>query len=400
MLAASTVIHDDIHTRSRLAGYQPDVLHQAAVLVVGLGALGQNVVQTLALSGVGRLMLIDFDMFEPHNATRSPFFPVEAPAGQLKAPAVAHRCAEIATAPAPEVRYASAQVQQIGDGPISWADLVVSAVDSVSTRAWLAERSRLHGKPMAEGGFSGSRFNFSLFSGQSGRACYRCHNPYRQSSGSCARYAMRAAAASIVPAIQSTAATLSGFMAEQIIQALHGMVPPTDERFYGDVRARTLHQSRLQTNPHCPGLHEPAQVFGAIEGAHLTDVRAELVALAGPGSIVLPEPLLLDFPCVNCGRMCAVAAAESAWLVNSRCTECDGPWSPSTALVPASVTTIAVPDDLADTSPLTRLPVAELGLRPGGWLLYDGTAGRGLVSVAGDFTGGVELVVDRRVDPR
>src|SRR5712691_13493222 len=68
----------EIHSRSRLAGYDPEKLAAARVTVVGLGALGQNVLQTLALSGVGEFLLIDFDSFEDHNATRSPFFPTAA----------------------------------------------------------------------------------------------------------------------------------------------------------------------------------------------------------------------------------------------------------------------------------------------------------------------------------
>ncbi len=60
--------------RERLAGYDPQLLNQAYVAVVGLGAAGCNIVQTLALSGVGNLGLVDFDVVEASNLTRSPLF--------------------------------------------------------------------------------------------------------------------------------------------------------------------------------------------------------------------------------------------------------------------------------------------------------------------------------------
>ena len=102
---------DILHSRSILAGYDPERLHEGKVLVVGLGALGQNVVQNLALLGVGQLMLVDFDSFEDHNATRSPFYPTaleSARFGLGKAIVVAHRAVSIGTARDRRVYYSPA----------------------------------------------------------------------------------------------------------------------------------------------------------------------------------------------------------------------------------------------------------------------------------------------------
>src|SRR6516162_4202432 len=103
-----------LHSRSILAGYDPERLREGKVLVVGLGALGQNVVQNLALVGVGQLMLVDFDMFEDHNATRSPFYPTAAEAARFglgKAIIVAHRAVSIGTARDLQVYYSSSLIQ-------------------------------------------------------------------------------------------------------------------------------------------------------------------------------------------------------------------------------------------------------------------------------------------------
>src|SRR5215207_2755195 len=156
----------NLFSRAVLAGYDPQRLHAAKILVVGLGALGQNVVQNLMLSGIGNAVLVDFDAFEAHNATRSPFFPTaqeQAILGLGKAPVVAARAAGCSTAPSARVWYVEEMVQLAGEGLIRWADLVVCAVDSVPARAWLAERCRIHGKVMVEGGFAGPRFNLSAF---------------------------------------------------------------------------------------------------------------------------------------------------------------------------------------------------------------------------------------------
>jgi len=84
----------DLDSRSRLAGYDPQRLLSARLLIVGAGAIGQNLALDLALSGVGEIWIVDFDEFEPHNATRSPLFPTPAESarwGRMKAPAVARK---------------------------------------------------------------------------------------------------------------------------------------------------------------------------------------------------------------------------------------------------------------------------------------------------------------------
>src|SRR6202012_2500575 len=229
--------------------------------------LGQNVVQNLSLLGIGQLMLVDFDTFEGHNATRSPFFPTRAEVDRLgrgKAAVVAHRAAQASTAGEPAVYYSADLIQALGDGAISWADIVVAAVDSMTARAWLAERCRLIGRPMVEGGFSGPDFNLSAFSAAAGTVWYPCGRPARESSMSCTAYALAAEKAHVVPAIQTSAAVLGGYQAEQVVQLVHGRLGRLGQRSYGNVRRETLQTAQLTVNDQCPGIHGPEPVIGTV----------------------------------------------------------------------------------------------------------------------------------------
>jgi len=96
----------DRHSRSRLAGYSAEVMESATVLVVGCGALGQNIVLDLALAGLGRLVVVDFDVFADHNLTRSPLYPCPADLavyGLWKAPGIAATAHRLMTATKPRV---------------------------------------------------------------------------------------------------------------------------------------------------------------------------------------------------------------------------------------------------------------------------------------------------------
>ena len=370
---APDVTRAGLHSRSILAGYDPQRLADARVCVVGLGALGQNLVQNLALCGVGHLTLVDFDEFERHNATRSPFFPTSRESALLgpgKADVVGSRLLGCATADPPDIRLAPSLVQLAGDGVIRWADVVVSAVDSVNARAWLAERSRVHGRPLVEGGFSGPDLNFSAFAPGSGQPCYRCFNPGRRSSASCRQYAQEAEAAAIVPAIQTGAAVLGGLMAEAVIQVLHGRAD-YGLRTYGNVRSGHFQTSQLAVHPECPGRHHVLPVLGEVAApATLGELAAVIrhARTAGriepSGWIELAEPALITEACTGCLRLCRVQSSESAWLAQPRCTGCGGRWPLGGGAVPQSVVLVPLEDPLPEL--VAGTPTEQLGLRPGG----------------------------------
>ena len=66
---------DDRYSRLRLiAWWEQEKLAAARILVVGAGALGNEVLKNLALLGVGFVYVVDFDEIEESNLTRSVLF--------------------------------------------------------------------------------------------------------------------------------------------------------------------------------------------------------------------------------------------------------------------------------------------------------------------------------------
>ena len=57
-----------------LSWYKMEVVKNAKVMVVGAGALGNEVLKNLALFGVGNIYIVDFDTIEYTNLTRSVLF--------------------------------------------------------------------------------------------------------------------------------------------------------------------------------------------------------------------------------------------------------------------------------------------------------------------------------------
>ncbi|MFQ5422024.1 MAG: ThiF family adenylyltransferase, partial [Anaerolineae bacterium] len=65
---------DRYHTFGYISWWQQEIVRDATVLIVGAGALGNEVLKNLALMGIGHLIIADFDTIEDSNLSRSVLF--------------------------------------------------------------------------------------------------------------------------------------------------------------------------------------------------------------------------------------------------------------------------------------------------------------------------------------
>ena len=79
---------------SAIGGYERDFISSLKVIIIGAGAIGNELVKNLVLFGVKEVLLFDFDKIELHNLTRSIFFR-ETDVGKFKAETVALRATEL-----------------------------------------------------------------------------------------------------------------------------------------------------------------------------------------------------------------------------------------------------------------------------------------------------------------
>jgi molybdopterin/thiamine biosynthesis adenylyltransferase len=333
---------NQMFSRERLTGYEPELLAESVALVIGAGALGQNVVCDLALAGVGEIRIVDQDYFEPHNRTRSPLFPSpeeQEKYGRAKAPTVARKLKPLMTADGARVRYAHSWIEALGDGAFKGVSVVLGCVDKPSARAYVADQARLHGIAFIEGGFEGADVNLSCFPAVRGEEattapCWRCSHQEVESEGtvfSCLAYAKRVASLGFVPAIQNAAATLAGFQAEAAIVSLHDTMPLPLEFRAMDLNIRSG-QSRvitLQRDPDCPGVHRSLDAPPTKLMTSATDTVAQLLhelsrVFGAPARIELNPALVWSAACTNCTEIAEVRKRVWEWAANSRCEQCDG----------------------------------------------------------------------------
>jgi molybdopterin/thiamine biosynthesis adenylyltransferase len=128
-------------------------LLQATVAVIGLGGLGGFVTEALARMGVGRLILIDGDVFEEHNFNRQ-LLSSEGKLGMAKAEVARQRVAEINSAVEVTVHAAMLTRENL-PRLLQEADVVVDALDRLPIRLVLQEGVQALGIPMVHGSIAG-----------------------------------------------------------------------------------------------------------------------------------------------------------------------------------------------------------------------------------------------------
>ena len=125
-------------------------LKASCVGVAGLGGLGSVVAISLARVGIGKLILVDFDVVEPSNLNRQQYFVDQI--GQYKADAMRENLARIN----PFVEVVAHRVEITSDNVVELfgeADLVVEAFDLAERKVMLVEAvlTRMPGKSLIVG---------------------------------------------------------------------------------------------------------------------------------------------------------------------------------------------------------------------------------------------------------
>lgn len=128
-------------------------LLRASVAIVGLGGLGGYVAEALARMGVGCLILIDGDGFEDSNLNRQ-LLSRQDNLGAAKAGAACRRVAQV-NAAVKTVCHAEVLTAENLPRLLDGADVVVDALDRLTTRLILQDGAQELGIPMVHGSIGG-----------------------------------------------------------------------------------------------------------------------------------------------------------------------------------------------------------------------------------------------------
>ena len=283
-------------------------LARARILVIGAGALGNEVVKNLALLGVGRVAIADMDRVELSNLSRSVLFR-ETDEGRFKA-----ECAAAAARRIFDGVQATALVGNIladlGLGWFRWADVVIGALDNREARVFVNAACARVGRPWIDGGIEVLHGVVRGFAPPE-TACYECTMSQvdwdlLNKRRSCSLLARRALAQRGTPTTPTTASVIGALQVQETVKLLHGRGALLGRGFVFDGAEHASFVSQYPVNPDCPWHEPPAAIeplpqFGS--GTRLRDLWQEAARrLGGVDAIDFAREIVERLECPGCGR--------------------------------------------------------------------------------------------------
>ena len=224
----SAVIFDDEDRYDRLRLIQwwdQQRIANAKVMVVGAGALGNEVLKNLALLGLGEIHVVDFDSVQTSNLSRSVLFR-EKHTGDSKAAVAAEMAAELNS----DCRIFSHHADvtcDIGLGIVREVDVVIGCLDNRDARLWVNRMCFKTGTPWVDGGIQEINGVAKVFVPPHG-SCYECgmtENDYRLIAlrYSCPLLKKEEIQQGKVPTAPTIASIIGGVQVQEALKLLHDL---------------------------------------------------------------------------------------------------------------------------------------------------------------------------------
>jgi adenylyltransferase/sulfurtransferase len=219
-------LQEDRYSRFRLISWWDQAKIAASrVVVVGAGALGNEILKNLALLGFRQVVVVDLDGIEESNLSRTVLYR-ESDIGSYKAPAAARAYRNLA--PGAEVVALVADViGGCGLGLFDWSDVVIGGLDNREARLWLNRCAWKVGKPWIDGAIEGINGVARVF--LPGRApCYECTLgevdwAILDRRMSCNLLAHDPAPQGKTPTTPTIASIIGGVQAQEALKLIHGL---------------------------------------------------------------------------------------------------------------------------------------------------------------------------------
>ena len=312
-------------------------LGNAKVLVIGAGALGNEIVKNLALLGVGNVLIADLDVIENSNLSRSVLFRAED-CGLSKAAVAARSASRIY----PEIRVQPFQgniVYDLGLGAFGWADVIVAGLDNREARVAINQAAARMGKIWIDGAIERLDGVARVFDPATG-PCYECTMGQAdwqmlEARRSCALLKREEMELGKVPTTPTTASVIAGIQCQEAIKLLHGLEVLSGRGFVFDGMHHQSYVVSYSRKDDCPA-HEtfepierlPWRTAATSAGQLLDRVRSDL----GPRGIVeFSQDLLSSLDCPKCDRSePRFASLGKVTEREARCPSCQTPRIPRT----------------------------------------------------------------------
>jgi adenylyltransferase/sulfurtransferase len=323
---------DRYHTFGYISWWQQEVVRNATILVVGAGALGNEVLKNLALMGIGNILIADFDTIEDSNLSRSVLFRA-SDRGRRKVDAAAERVKELN--PDVNVQTWHGNINfEMGLGVFRHVDAIIGCLDNREARLSINRFSWQINRPWVDGAIQELMGIVRVFWPGQG-ACYECtltDLDYQiiNLRYSCPLLARENILQGKVPTTPTSASIVAAFQTQEALKLIHNMEVQPGKAVMINGLTNDIYTTEYPVKEGCMS-HARLEPIVALEGG--TAVSTTLAELLTIAREKLADDAVLEFDgeivttmhCLDCGEQFPIFRKMARLYENeSTCPNCGG----------------------------------------------------------------------------
>ena len=298
---------DRLGTFEFISWWEREKVENAKVMIVGAGALGNEVIKNLVLMGIGNIFVVDFDTIELANLSRSVLFR-ESDTGRKKAEVAAARAKEIN--PNVHVQYVHGDVTSaIGLGIFRRMDVIFGCLDNREARLAVNRFSYWINKPWVDGAIQEFLGLARVFVPGEG-ACFECSLTEQARRDLSIRYSCPLLARENillgkVPTTPTIASIIASIQSQEALKLIHNKPVKPGSVIHFNGMTNEVHTTAYTPVEDC----ESHWTYGEItelplraDSTTLSDLLQVAHSDLGPDAVIeLDQELILALSCSTCG---------------------------------------------------------------------------------------------------
>jgi adenylyltransferase/sulfurtransferase len=300
---------DRYHTFGYISWWQQEVVRNATILVVGAGALGNEVLKNLALMGIGNILIADFDTIEDSNLSRSVLFR-EGDRGRRKVDAAAERVKELNSDVKVKTWHGNINFE-MGLGVFRHVDAIIGCLDNREARLSINRSSWAVNRPWVDGAIQELMGIARVFWPDQG-ACYECtltDLDYQiiNLRYSCPLLARENILQGKVPTTPTSASIVAAFQTQEALKLIHNMEVQPGKAIMINGLTNDIYTTEYPVKKGCmshsmldPIVELPLATAESTTIAELLNIAKD--ALGNEAVLELSGELVVAMKCQNCGE--------------------------------------------------------------------------------------------------
>jgi adenylyltransferase/sulfurtransferase len=247
-------LQEDRFSRLRLIPWwDQEKIAAARVLVIGAGALGNEILKNLALLGFRQVVIVDMDRIDESNLSRTVLYR-EGDIGKFKVDVAAR--AYQAIAPGSLVQPVVANVtRSCGLGLFASCDLTLAGLDNREARLWINRSVWKVNRPWIDGAIEGINGVARVFL-PGAAPCYECTLgevdwAILERRMSCNLLLQEDAVEGKVPTTPTISSIIAGIQVQEAVKLLHGMPALAGAGFIFEGLQHSSYRVEYTSNPDC-----------------------------------------------------------------------------------------------------------------------------------------------------